>query len=303
MALDVAAMLRPISAGEPCGPSLRYHDDFVALRELAAGDERAEWARVRDQALSLAGQGHDLRVWVWVCRAGLCSDGLAGLADGLDLIAQGSARYWDELPPFDPDETTPEERFLGRINALTELGITSHRANLADLMRVNRNLTDLRADLDRMIARTVPDAAAKAALERCHAAMAAIGETFRTRFGDGHDPQLGFEFLAERLTALTPKFGAVTPPVGSPAAAAAGGSAAPAAHAALGPVTSRDDVVRALNLVLEYYHANEPSSPVPLLVARARKLVTMSFLEAMKDLAPAGLKELQAVAGTTEEKK
>jgi hypothetical protein len=29
----------------------------------------------------------------------------------------------------------------------------------------------------------------------------------------------------------------------------------------------------------------------------------MSFFDAIKDLAPTGLKELQAVAGTTEEKK
>jgi type VI secretion system protein ImpA len=68
-------------------------------------------------------------------------------------------------------------------------------------------------------------------------------------------------------------------------------------------VTSRDDVVRALNLVLDYYKANEPSSPVPLLVQRAKRLVPMSFMEAIKDLAPAGLKEMQAVTGNTDEKK
>ena len=304
MALDIAAMLRPISEGEPCGPSLRYHDDFVALRELAAGDDRAEWARMRDQALELAKEGHDLRVWVWVCRTGLCSEGLVGLADGLDLIAQGSAKFWEELPPFDPDETAPEERYLGRINALAELGVTSHRANLADLTRGSRNLTDLRADLDRVIARTVPDDTARAALERCHAAMATIGEIYRQRFGDGHDPQLGFEFLTERLAALAPKFGTAAVAAGFqhlPPTLGVPGGVVP--NGALGPVTTRDDVVRALNLVLDYYQSHEPSSPVPLLVARAKKLVTMSFFEAMKDLAPGGLKELQAVAGTTEEKK
>jgi type VI secretion system protein ImpA len=56
-------------------------------------------------------------------------------------------------------------------------------------------------------------------------------------------------------------------------------------------------VLRALDQVLEYYRAHEPSSPVPLLVKRAKRLVSMSFLDAIKDLAPTGLKELQAVAG------
>jgi type VI secretion system protein ImpA len=193
-----------------------------------------------------------------------------------------------------------EERFLGRLNALTELGVTNHRANLADLTRTSRNLTDLRADIDRMIARTTPDAASRAALERSQAAMAAIVETFRTRFGDGHDPQLGFEFLTGQLAALEPKLTGSAP---TATAAPVEGSAMAVPNGALGPATTREDVVRALNFVLEYYRANEPSSPVPLLVGRAKRLVTMSFLEAMKDLAPGGLKELQAVAGTTEEKK
>jgi type VI secretion system protein ImpA len=55
--------------------------------------------------------------------------------------------------------------------------------------------------------------------------------------------------------------------------------------------------------VLEYYKGNEPSSPVPLLVQRAKRLVPMSFVDAMKELAPAGLKELQAVSGHTDEKR
>ena len=70
-----------------------------------------------------------------------------------------------------------------------------------------------------------------------------------------------------------------------------------------GIIASRDDVVRALDRVLDYYRAHEPSSPVPLLVQRAKRLVPLSFLDAMRELAPAGLKELQAVAGTAEEKK
>jgi type VI secretion system protein ImpA len=73
--------------------------------------------------------------------------------------------------------------------------------------------------------------------------------------------------------------------------------------ATAGPIATREDVIRTLNLVLDYYVKNEPSSPVPLLIARARKLVSLSFLEAIRELAPGGLKELQMVAGGGEDGK
>ncbi|MDW8371270.1 MAG: hypothetical protein RMK81_13420, partial [Geminicoccaceae bacterium] len=68
-----------------------------------------------------------------------------------------------------------------------------------------------------------------------------------------------------------------------------------------GTVRTREDVLRLLDQVLEYYRRQEPTRPVPLLVARAKKLVPMSFVEALKELAPAGMKELQAAAGALDE--
>ena len=62
-------------------------------------------------------------------------------------------------------------------------------------------------------------------------------------------------------------------------------------------------VVAALDRVLDYYARHEPSSPVPLLVGRAKRLVSMSFFEAIKELAPSGLKELQTLAGSGDEAK
>jgi type VI secretion system protein ImpA len=164
-----------------------------------------------------------------------------------------------------------------------------------------------------VVAYSPPDASGRArvsaAIDDARAATEAIARLFAERFGPGRDPQLGFDVVLDKLKAIEPKFrdAAVPAPGGEGAGAAAAPSgAAPAASAAanaLGPVTSRDDVVRALNLVLDYYKANEPSSPVPLLVQRAKRLVPMSFMDAIKDLAPAGLKELQAVSGNTDEKK
>ena len=55
-----------------------------------------------------------------------------------------------------------------------------------------------------------------------------------------------------------------------------------------GGVGNRDEVLRALDAVLKYYTQHEPSSPVPLLLERAKRLVPMDFLAIMQDWAPDG---------------
>ncbi len=68
--------------------------------------------------------------------------------------------------------------------------------------------------------------------------------------------------------------------------------------AALTEVTSRADALRLLDLVCQYYRKNEPSSPLPLLIERARRLAEMNFLDVLRDLAPEGLGQAQIVVGT-----
>ena len=51
-----------------------------------------------------------------------------------------------------------------------------------------------------------------------------------------------------------------------------------------GSIRSRDDVVRTLDGLCEYYRQVEPSSPVPFLLRRAQKLATMDFVQAMHEL-------------------
>jgi type VI secretion system protein ImpA len=64
-----------------------------------------------------------------------------------------------------------------------------------------------------------------------------------------------------------------------------------------GQVTTRSEVVGALNQVLDYYRSKEPSSPVPLIIERTKRLVPMSFVELVADLAPAGLQQVKKIGG------
>jgi type VI secretion system protein ImpA len=299
---DLESLLRPLNGEGPCGPDLRELADFETLRQAVAeldragASERVNWAREQERLLRLAQFGRDLRVWVWLCRSLIVTDGLGGLVTGLELIATGLERFWDALPPFDEDESDPRERFMGRLGALAGLGASSYQLS-ADELKQRRSTLHLLDELDLLVGRAEPGEATAALSGQGQAALARIEQLFRGRFGEGRDPQLGFALLSGKLALLAHK-----PPAKEPTAAASG-LAVPRPNVASGPIAGRDDVVQTLNLVLDYYTKNEPSSPVPLLVARAKKLVTLSFLEAMKELAPGGLKELQMVAGASEDGK
>ncbi|MBX3436473.1 MAG: hypothetical protein KF861_03210, partial [Planctomycetaceae bacterium] len=62
-------------------------------------------------------------------------------------------------------------------------------------------------------------------------------------------------------------------------------------------VGSRRDVVAILNALCDYYYRNEPSSPVPLFLQRARRLVNMDFVDIVRNLAPDGLADVSRWAG------
>jgi type VI secretion system protein ImpA len=296
MPFDRVALLAPLSKTEPCGPALTEHPLYDDFRNFANSSERPNWAKYAERALRLAQESRDLRAWVWLTRTSICLEGIVGLSAGLRLIADGLDRYWDILPPQHANENDPAERFMMRLSTLTQLGATHFSCNLNDLQRFGRNFTDLQADLGEMIANSGTDEATRLATGEARDAANRICDVFARGFGAGRDPLVNFETLVVKLAAIESRFGTAAPepfPVARPDV--------PVVRSV--SVNSRGDVVRALDLVLDYYRENEPSSPVPLLVARAKRLVPLSFIDAIKDLAPGGLKDLQLVAGNTEERK
>ncbi|MGR3562724.1 MAG: type VI secretion system protein TssA [Heliomarina sp.] len=85
----------------------------------------------------------------------------------------------------------------------------------------------------------------------------------------------------------------------APADSVAGDSAAPvrAGGGAVGGIKSPTDVANALDRIIEYYQKYEPSSPLPILLKRAKRLVNADFLTVMKDLAPDGMSNVNLIGG------
>ena len=60
-----------------------------------------------------------------------------------------------------------------------------------------------------------------------------------------------------------------------------------------GQIRTREDAIRSLDAVSEFFRRSEPSSPVPMFVDRAKRLIARDFLEVLADLAPDSLAEVK----------
>lgn len=68
-------------------------------------------------------------------------------------------------------------------------------------------------------------------------------------------------------------------------------------------VNSRRDVERCLDMIIDFYERTEPSSPIPHLARRMRRMVPMDFLQLMEEIAPSGMKEFKNIAGVDDKRK
>lgn len=145
--------------------------------------------------------------------------------------------------------------------------------------------------------------------------VAAIPAAFDAAAGHGTGPDftdlarllrdIG-QVLAAHAPTFGPTFGTAPPdadpsPI-DPAPDASTPRSAPATRAntiaTMGPPTTRAEAMRLLDLVIEFYETTEPSSPLPLLVARARRLADMGFMDILRDMAPDGVPQAERIAGT-----
>lgn len=64
-----------------------------------------------------------------------------------------------------------------------------------------------------------------------------------------------------------------------------------------GDITTREDVIRAIDGMVRYYEKYEPSSPVPYLLKRVRRVVPMDFLQLITELTPDSTDKILLLTG------
>ena len=107
------------------------------------------------------------------------------------------------------------------------------------------------------------------------------------------------EVLAPHLpqTEETPSMPDAAAPEDSAAGAVPSAAAAAPVAPISGEINNRADVVRMLDKILAYYQRHEPSSPVPMLIERAKRLAPKNFFEIMEELAPESVGQLKILRG------
>jgi type VI secretion system protein ImpA len=333
--LDVAAALAPVDGAEPTGPDLGYDPAFVALERAAQGKpehqigstvipaEEPDWKAVQRQALELGAKTRDLRVAVYLTKALTRTSGWTGLADGVTLLRGLIERYWEDglHPRLDPDDKNDPTR---RINTLSELAdpaflsalraiplVVSKQLGPITLRHVEIANGDVPSPpdggditmgaIEGSLSEIGPDGlkALDATLAACREGFVAIEAETEVKVPSDMAPNL------EKAIALVRKAGSVVKAAIGEAAPAAEGAAAETtggrrAAALSGEITSRDDVIRALDKICAYYHKFEPSSPIPMFMERSKRLVMMSFVDIVKELVPEAVAQVAILQGPRE---
>ena len=328
---SVAAWLQALpDADAPCGPDLEYDNDFLALTQAVAGKpesqfgpaEPPEWRKAVDIAASLLERSRDLRVAVEWGRSVLQLRGHAALLPVLSLINGLLELHWDHVHPMpDPDDGDA----YGRINALTLL---REPAGLLGALRDARVVEDraigllLMRDIEAALglAPVTPgrsdvskDQASKmlaAALDKTpelrECLKNGVGLIKQTmglvsdRLGSDAPDLRPLHALVNGALSLLPAEAIAAEPgddEGDGGAGSGAGAGGGRARGLSGAVSSREEALRAIDLVIEYLERAEPTNPAPLFLRRARQLVGHNFLQLMKVLAPDALAEVARVVG------
>lgn len=331
---EVEPLLQDLPGDAPSGPELDFDPDFQALERAGAGTperqygdkvfpaEPPDWPQVYELALGLAQRTRDVRLAVWLTRAGARLHGLGSAVRGLQLCQGLLERHWAGVhPQLDASDNNDPTM---RMNALAPLGVAD--AVLADLraaglapLRGSMTLRELELGLGKAEPYGEEARPTEAGVLQGLAALCEshpeTGETLKAAAAAAQAIQAACESqvgsAAPNLAPLLKLLAAGTEALDklAPGAAPAGDEAMAGADAAAlvgngavavgggGVLRSRADAVRELERICEWLERNEPSHPAPLLLRRAQRLMNMTFIEIIQDMAPGGIDQVQTIAG------
>ena len=320
-----AAWMQALDDGT-CGPDLEYDNEYLALTQAAAGKpesqfgpaEPPDWLAVREASETLLDRSRDLRLALYWLRSGVRLMGYAALPVGLELLIGMTGGLWDQMHPLpDPDDGDP----YARVNALTLL---REMDGLLGDLRVTKVVQDravgefdcraveLAVGLaqagseEETLGRETLTNMLAAVLERAPelgTAMALapqrvqqLQDLLNDKLGSSVAPDLKpLLQISKAVVSLMPSSQAEA---ASDESGATNGEAGGTSGSGLsGAVRTRDEALRAIDMVCTFLERTEPSNPAPLFLRRARQLVNHNFLQLMKELAPAALSDVARSVG------
>jgi type VI secretion system protein ImpA len=282
-----------------------------------------EWRDVAEQSDAILRRSKDVRAAVLLLRASTRLQGVAGFIAGLQLLTGLFDRFWDGIhPTLDADDDNDPTM---RLNALAplwdenmvlrdlydalvgvapgvgpirvrDIAIASNALNAVggdptySMSQIQGGLEAIQAERPELLQAAV---SVPGLVERLQALLVE-----RTGRADAVDlgALRGIGRVLQRACSLAS---------GAPEEADTGnadanesqGAGASRPAAARGEIQNRQDAVQMLDRVIRYLEQAEPGNPAPLLIERAKKLIGVSFLEIMANLAPNAMDTIENVTG------
>lgn len=299
-----------------------------------AAAEEPDWKAVTKGCLALFDRSRDLRVALRLALGLLKMEGLPGFRDGLLVMKGLLEKYWEPVyPRLDPDDNNDP---LERVNILASLTtpMGTYGDPFQFLLRIRQaSLSDSSqfgpirmVDLDRVASGAASEDSGAMTAAQIQGGLRAtppekLAETYTAIVDSevivrdldtfltktvGASRSVAFDALAGTLKdlqkALAPYASTGTAPSDESAAVEMGGAPVAVqggrgAAAISGEIRSREDVTRVIDQICDFFKRTEPSSPVPHLLQRARRLVNLDFVELLNDLAPDSLAQFKSIAG------
>lgn len=324
-------LLTPISDDAPCGEDLdgKGDEEYIRIeRDIEKAQETREWKVLKKDTLNLLSTTKDFRLATHLSKTLLHTEKfpIDGVTQGLYLINEYIDRFWDcTYPPEDKDE--PDEKHADRINAIAELG--SWKTFLLPLRKKcpvlvfegigEYFLEDLTAlkNGDKVEGKVSPKELLGSLPENEKELIDASLNSFQTALKLAEKTKTlllektGISFtdfdsyllpnIKDGISVLSD----LSPNTEEVITSDAENTDAPVGNISsqkdISSIKSRDDVVRILELICAYYRENEPSSPLPLLLNRAKSIVHKDFLEVLEELVPDSISMTEPVFGRSEE--
>lgn len=297
--------------------------------------EDPDWKALRERCLELFAKSKDLRVATTLCLAVVKTGGVLELGEALALVKGLLEHYWEPVyPQLDPADSNDP---LYRVNTIAALATAKGtfgdpmrflerlgQAPLTDSSQLGRiSFAEISrsqgaqaeavagekpvrsaAEIEAAFRDTKPEF-----LQAIHASVSAsiqhvmAIDSFLIKTA-GADKAPDLDFLLIDLKAIQK----CVAPAGSAVSAeenqateAAGDSGVTTttgpAKSISGEIQSRQDVLKMLDKICQYYSRSEPSSPVPLLLRRAQRLAAMDFMAIINDMSPDAVAVVRTITG------
>ncbi len=289
--------------------------------------EPPNWKEVRELALNLLNRTKDLRVACHLVRGVLGDRGLIEFTSAMALIRGYVEQYWETVhPQLDPDDDNDPVFRINTLSSLTDSDSTLRQLQETPIvesrMMGKYSLFDVAIASGELSAPSdmdaVPDTASiDAAFTDCEVEdlqansdavnqaiehVEAIESTVTDQVGASNSVSLSS--LVDKLRQIQEIYrehlirrGVATDSDDGESEGDGEDDGSGEGHVLSGEIRSREDVIRALDKVCQYYERYEPSSPLPLLIQRAKRLATKSFIEIIRDLTPEGLSQAESIGG------